>query len=182
MATNEGALLNWDQPIDQDFDYFAIYRSTTSGFDPTTLEPIAESTDAEYTDQDVSVGETYYYRLAAYDFSGNRSNFSTEASVVITSITDGADSTIPENYVLEQNYPNPFNPTTNIRFGLKENGHVTMTIYNSRGEQVMQLLDGELTAGFHTVRFNATDLSSGVYFYQIRVNNVAIAKKMIVMK
>jgi len=139
-------------------------------------------TEAGYLDQNVTVGETYYYRLAAFDFSGNQSEYSAELSAVITSILDGSGEIIPDNYVLEQNYPNPFNPTTTIKFGLKESGRVTVTIFNSRGELVMQLFDGELAAGFHRVTMDAAHLSSGVYFYQIRVNNFSTAKKMVLMK
>jgi hypothetical protein len=76
---------------------------------------------------------------------------------------------IPTQYTLMQNYPNPFNPSTTITFGLPERGRVRLTMYNTLGEQVAELTNGELEAGYHTVRFDASMLPSGVYFYRIHV-------------
>lgn len=177
-----GVSLSWDDPIDEDFDYFALYRSTTPGFDPSTVEPIAELSETSYTDPDVMVGNTYYYRLSAFDFSGNESAFSDEFSLLVTSVEGSPTAAVPEDYVLEQNYPNPFNPSTTINFGLKESGHVTMTVYNALGEEVMQVLDHEMEAGYHRVVIKAEDLATGLYFYQIRVNAFTSVKKMIVIK
>jgi hypothetical protein len=176
--TETGIALTWDEPVDADLDYFAVYRGTTSGFEPT--EPIAEVTESSYLDQAVDIGTTYYYRLAAVDFSENQSDFSDEFALLVTSVA--GTGVIPETYALEQNYPNPFNPATTIRFAIKESGNVTLTIYNALGEEVLTAIDSHMEAGTHRVVVRSDNLSSGIYFYQIRVNGFAAVKKMIVMK
>ncbi len=87
-----------------------------------------------------------------------------------------------DNYALEQNYPNPFNPNTTIRFSIPEKANVTLKIFNSIGQEVASLLNGEITAGNHEVDFNASALSSGVYFYRINSANFTSTKKMILLK
>ncbi|RMD91866.1 MAG: T9SS C-terminal target domain-containing protein [Calditrichaeota bacterium] len=182
VEVEEGVALSWDEPVDEDFNYFALYRSTTPGFDPRATEPIATLTGTEYVDREVQVGTTYYYRLSAFDFSGNESEFSDEIALLVTSIRVSDGTAIPENYVLYQNFPNPFNPTTTIRFGLKESGHVKLSVYNALGEKVMTLIDGELPAGYHRVSLSGKNLSSGLYFYRLEVNKFVAVKKMIVLK
>ena len=88
----------------------------------------------------------------------------------------------PVTYSLKQNYPNPFNPSTQIKFSIAGNEHVSLTIYNSIGQVVAQLVNRVLPAGNYTVRWNADNYASGVYFYTIRTNNFNEAKKMILLK
>ncbi len=71
-------------------------------------------------------------------------------------------------FALEQNYPNPFNPSTTIRYGLPNRSHVSLTVFNTLGQQVALLQDGGQEAGYHEVRFEGSGLSSGVYFYRIQ--------------
>jgi hypothetical protein len=71
--------------------------------------------------------------------------------------------------MLAQNYPNPFNPSTTIRYGLPNSSHVTLTVFNTLGQQVGLLQDGEQEAGYHEIRFDGKNFSSGVYFYRIQV-------------
>ncbi len=89
---------------------------------------------------------------------------------------------IPVEYFLAQNYPNPFNPTTDIKFGLKQNGHVNLTIFNLMGQEVGQLVNNELTAGTHIASFDASNLASGIYYYSIEVNGYRDMKKMILIR
>ncbi|NIU55961.1 MAG: T9SS type A sorting domain-containing protein [Phycisphaerae bacterium] len=180
--TESGVVLSWDDPVDEDFDYFAVYRSTIQGFNPGSTDPIARVTKPSYTDQEVEIGTTYYYRLSAFDFSGNEGPFSTEFSLLVVSVDDHVAAAIPEDYVLEQNYPNPFNPSTTITFGLKESGHVTLTVFNALGEEVMEVINNQMEAGHHRVVLGAEKLATGMYFYNLRVNGFTAVKKMIVMK
>ena len=90
---------------------------------------------------------------------------------------------IPTDYVLSQNFPNPFNPTTEIQFQLPEENHVTLTIFNSLGNEIARLIDAHVDAGTHTVQWNAKDvngiqLPSGIYFYRIQAGNFVQVKKM----
>lgn len=89
---------------------------------------------------------------------------------------------IPKQFELSQNYPNPFNPSTVIRFGLPENSKVLLEVYNILGEHVTTLINGELKAGYHTINFDARNLTSGIYFYRIKTSNWNDVKKMILVK
>ena len=98
----------------------------------------------------------------------------------VTDVTP--ETTIPEVYSLEQNYPNPFNPSTTIKFSIPEQTNVTLKIFNSIGQEVASLVNGEMAAGNHSVDFNASKLSSGVYFYRIDSPSFTSTKKMILIK
>jgi len=89
---------------------------------------------------------------------------------------------LPTEYVLEQNYPNPFNPSTTIRFAIPEAGRYTIKVYNILGQEVVTLLNEELNAGVHNVKFNASNIASGMYIYKLSGEKVNISKKMILMK
>jgi hypothetical protein len=92
-------------------------------------------------------------------------------------------SEVVESYVLAQNYPNPFNPTTTIEFRVPRQTTVTLKIYNLLGSEVNTLIQGEnLTAGTYKIPFDASDLTSGVYLYQLITADFSTAKKMILMK
>lgn len=89
---------------------------------------------------------------------------------------------VPEGYSLSQNYPNPFNPSTKINFSIGNSSNVKLTIYNILGQKVATLLNQEMKAGSHSVDFNASRMSSGVYFYGIEAGDVKIHKKMMLLK
>jgi hypothetical protein len=99
-----------------------------------------------------------------------------------TSVRDKSFGTIPSGYELMQNYPNPFNPSTLIRFGIPEKSHVKITVYNFIGQKVVDLVSEEMSAGYHEVRFDADNLSSGAYFYSIEAGSYISVKKMILLK
>jgi hypothetical protein len=88
----------------------------------------------------------------------------------------------PSKFTLNQNYPNPFNPETSIRFSLAEEGFTQLDVYNLIGEQIVSLVRGEIAAGEHTIRFNASNLPSGIYFYQLQQGSRLDLKKMILIK
>lgn len=89
---------------------------------------------------------------------------------------------IAKKYSLDQNYPNPFNPATKINFTIPESGIVTLRIYNSLGQEVSSLVNGELKAGSYEANFNAASLSSGIYFYSLKAGSYSETKKMILLK
>lgn len=80
-------------------------------------------------------------------------------------------STMPDRYELNQNYPNPFNPTTTISFSIPHQSYITLTVFDALGREVATLQNGEVDAGVHSVPFNATGFSSGVYIYRLRAHN-----------
>lgn len=90
--------------------------------------------------------------------------------------------TLPKVFSLEQNYPNPFNPTTTINFETPKTGYVSLNVYNLLGQKVATLVNEVVQAGSHSVNFNAANLSSGVYLYQLRTDNFNSIKKMTLLK
>jgi len=119
----------------------------------------------------------YFYRLEQVDLDG---------SVNYSKIVE-VDLGLPKNFALEQNYPNPFNPSTTIRFALSTYARVTIKLYNALGQQVTNIINSELDAGIHETTFNASQLSSGVYFYMLEAqgangSNFTATKRLILMK
>jgi hypothetical protein len=90
--------------------------------------------------------------------------------------------TIPSVYSLYQNFPNPFNPSTTIRFSIPEAGIVNLSIYNLLGEKVGEVLNRELVSGSYEFTYDASSLSSGIYFYTIKAGNYSATKKMMLIK
>jgi hypothetical protein len=94
---------------------------------------------------------------------------------------------LPKEFMLAQNYPNPFNPTTEIEFGLPINSSVSLQVFNLLGQRVKTLVDADMEAGYKSVVWDGTNdagaqLSSGTYFYILKVEGQALAKKMIMIK
>lgn len=103
--------------------------------------------------------------------------------VVTVPAADSKDGNeTPYMYSLSQNYPNPFNPTTNFRFRIANFGLVQLKVFNILGEEVATLVNEELKPGSYEVRFDGTNLSSGVYFYQIKSGSFIDTKKMVLVK
>jgi spore coat protein A len=97
---------------------------------------------------------------------------------------DGAGETLASvsGFELEQNYPNPFNPTTSIRFSIKNDGFVTLKVFDSLGREVKTLLSQNVAAGKYDISFDASDLTSGMYVYQLSAENRIETKKMMLLK
>jgi len=91
-------------------------------------------------------------------------------------------SDVPESLQLSQNYPNPFNPTTKIDFALPEASQVSLTVYNMIGQQVATLEDGFLSAGQHSVSFDASHLSSGIYLYRLQAGDQVMTRTLTLVK
>ena len=165
-VVDRSVVLNWITATEVNNQGFEIQRSeyeasfSNIGFVPgfgTTTEPKSYS----YTDQSVTSG-TYYYRLKQIDYDGSFT-YSDVAEVEVS---------IPTEFSLEQNYPNPFNPTTSIQFSLPVDAQVKINIYNLVGEKVAEAASGNYAAGTHKINFNASTLTSGIYFYRLDATGV----------
>lgn len=102
-------------------------------------------------------------------------------------ITDAEENIIPLGFKLFQNYPNPFNPSTTIKFSVPSNmksemSNVKLIVYNSLGQQVAELLNKPIAAGNYEMKFDGKNLTSGVYFYQLKAGNFSETKKMMLVK
>jgi hypothetical protein len=120
------------------------------------------------------------YRLKQIDYDGSY-EYSTEVFV---------DNQAPTEFALHQNYPNPFNPATTISYSLPIKAQVELVIYNTLGESITRLVNEEKEAGKYTVKFDATNLPSGIYFYKLQAGSPSAGsgqgfvetKKMILLK
>ena len=180
-VVNRSVVLNWTTATEINNQGFEIEKSADGisfnniGFVPgfgTTTEPKSYS----YTDQSVNSG-IHYYRLKQIDFDGSFT-YSGVAEVEVS---------LPTAFSLEQNYPNPFNPLTSIQFSLPVDARVTIKIYNLVGENVAEVVSSNFAAGSHKVDFNASTLTSGIYFYQLEAtgidgNTFSSIRKMTLLK
>lgn len=99
----------------------------------------------------------------------------------LVNIGNGGNRT-PDNYTLFQNYPNPFNPITKIKYDIPKQGFVKIIIYDLLGREVSQLVNQEKSFGTYIIDFDGSNLTSGIYFYKLKVNNFTDVKKMILIK
>jgi hypothetical protein len=121
-----------------------------------------------------------YYSFNQYKFvPRTNADF---VNVTLTGVNDAPASVIPASYTLHQNYPNPFNPTTMIQFALPSAGQTTLRVYNLLGQEMATLVNNVMPAGVHSVRFNASSLPSGVYFFRIESGSFRAVKKMMLVK
>ncbi len=97
-----------------------------------------------------------------------------------TSVEPGKSN--PHSYRIEQNYPNPFNPVTTIEFSLPKESDVMLKVYNLLGQELTTLIDSQLKAGYHKVKFDASGLASGIYLYMIKAGDFSAVKKLILLK
>ncbi len=162
----ERAALDRETGIKGEFRKIAFVRGNGS----TTLR-----NSYSYDDKSLNPG-IYFYRLRQMDLKG-QSVYSDEIRIEITA---------PLQFSLSQNYPNPFNPSTTINFSLPEKAEVTVNIYDVIGELVKTIVHNTFGAGYQSLNFNASGLTSGVYIYRIEAKGVtrsfASSKKMILMK
>ncbi len=131
---------------------------------------IAEPQNYSYVDEYLVEG-LYHYRLKQIDFDGSF-KYSEIIEVEIA----------PSEFSLSQNYPNPFNPGTVISYQLPVNSFVTLIVYDVLGNEVAVPVNEQKSAGTFKVEFNASDLGSGVYFYQLKAGGFVETKKMILIK
>lgn len=89
---------------------------------------------------------------------------------------------IPQEVLLQQNYPNPFNPSTNIEFSIPKSSDVSLLIYNSIGQLVSTIVDSQLSAGTYTVKWDASKVASGIYYYQLQTDDKITTKQMLLIK
>lgn len=164
----DGALaLAWNPDrVDSDLKGYCVYRSAAGGFTPGPSNAIGFTTDTTFSDTTAQHGVTSYYRIAAVDLHDNAGQPSAELNAIPVGVGEKKEE-VPTEFSLSQNYPNPFNPSTTIRYGLPEKSRVSLTIYNTLGQVVAVLKEGEEEAGYHEVKFDATRLSSGVYICRL---------------
>ena len=127
------------------------------------------------------------YQIAAEEMEGALGQADSKSGSTAPGETSGNDqsttaSVKPAVTALKTNYPNPFNPTTTISYQLAKSSHVRLTVWNVLGRRVATLVNTSQQKGAHEVSFNASKLSSGIYFYRLQAGNKVFVKKMLLMK
>lgn len=176
---NRKVTLNWSTVTEENNSGFTIERKLTSAAVWASVGNVTGAGNSNsiknysFTENNLATGK-YNYRLKQVDFNGNFEYFNLSNEVNIG---------VPNKFALAQNYPNPFNPTTNINYDLPFDSKVMIKIFDITGREVSQLVNTLQPAGYHTINFNASALSSGVYFYQITADggNQTFAKTMKMM-
>lgn len=168
-------ILTWDTATELNNQGFEIQRKITGEFERVGfVEGKGTTTEAQnylFRDKDLLSGN-YTYRLKQTDFDGSFA-YSDEVEIEISQ---------PNVFYLGQNYPNPFNPSTNIKYSIPADGNVTLKIYDILGEEVSTLVNEYQQAGTFDVVFDGSNLSSGVYYYQLTSGELTSTKKMMLTK
>jgi hypothetical protein len=125
-----------------------------------------------FTDSKLDGSGKYLYRLKQIDIDGEF-----EYSNVVEAVLK-----VPSDFVLNQNYPNPFNPSTTIKFTLHEDSPLKLSVFDIIGKEVVELLDENMSAGYHSVNFDGSSFNSGIYFYRLETDKTTEIKKMMLIK
>ena len=174
-ATGNSITLNWETATETNNLGFEIQRKSESEFftigfvkgSGTTTEPQQYS----YTNKNLDNG-VYEYRLKQLDFDG-RAQYSDVVKVEVFSVT---------TLELKQNYPNPFNPSTNIKFNIPSSGYVNLSVFNLVGEKVKEIVNEILSEGEYNLKFDASNLPSGIYIAKLSSDNFNQSIKMTLLK
>jgi hypothetical protein len=184
-ANNNGRniQLNWSTKTEKNSNRFEIQRSLAGNLNWAVVGNVkaavlSNSTkNYSYSDTKLQSGK-YQYRLKMVDNDGSFSYSSVEATEV----------SVPKDFSVSQNYPNPFNPNTKIDYQVPVDAKVIMEVYNIAGQKVMELVNSQMSAGYYSVDFGASKLSSGVYIYRLAASDIATGhnfssiKKMMLLK
>jgi hypothetical protein len=175
--STEGVVLRWSIDDGVTLQGFNVYRSLgpEENFERINENLIGVDGGNTYTDEDVTPGETYWYRLGAVDGDGEWESQTVSITVPRASLA------------LHQNVPNPFNPTTSISFVLPVRSRVTLAVFDVEGRHVKTLVDGLIKGGATDATWDGTDargnpVSSGVYLYRLSVGHKNLTKKMLLLK
>jgi len=175
LNKDNDVILNWQTSTETNNQGFEIQRSTSGEFEKIGYVPghgtTTETQSYTFIDKNLSAGE-YNYRLKQVDYDGT-AEYSNVVEVEVTQ---------PLEYSLSQNYPNPFNPSTTIAYSIAKDGLVTLKVYDVLGEEVVTLINELQSSGTRNITFDASELSSGVYYYQLVSGEFTSTKKLILMK
>ncbi len=179
-----GLLLTWSPNTEPDLAHYNVYRGSYSGFEPGPCYLIGSPPDTTTFDNGWSWEPGYWYKVSAVDVHGNESPFAVFGPDAVT----GDDTMpLPDATFLSQNWPNPFNPFTRICFGLADQSHVSLSIYDVSGRLIRVLVDAPYQAGNHEEIWDGRDdsgrvIASGVYFYRFVAGDFVQTRKMMLLK
>lgn len=168
--------LEWNASVAPDVNYYSIYGASNASFGSSTLIDYTIDTHI-----DLTATPRAYYFVTATDFSGN------EGAPVLVRVLTGLDGGPPARVLSLSAYPNPFNPATTLRYTVPAAGHVTIDVFDARGEKVARLVDEDKVAGAYTAAWDGADqsrarVSSGIYFARIESAGSSRTYKLVLLK
>ena len=163
------AQIDWNMIYSHTFVAFCVYEQVAGEW-----QSVVESQlDTVYRFKSAVKGRTF--AVSAIYCQG-------ESQRTVLRFGNDTEEQSPSNYTLAQNYPNPFNPTTTIQYDLPNRSRVTLQVFNMIGQKVAELVNGEVEAGYHEVKFDGTDIASGVYFVRMRAGTFVDTRKILLTK
>jgi len=179
------AVLKTKSGIAESFVYWT--SDTTAGFNLTVMNFINEDTSSAFIPAQVNGTEIFYYVSATSNSGRTVTKPIVAPEGFYKFIVENSVTTITENnsvgeFILFQNYPNPFNPTTKIEFRVANSGFVNLKVYDVLGNEIITWVDEYKFAGIHEIEFNASGLTSGVYFYKLMAGSFIQTRKMILIR
>ncbi|MCB0724462.1 MAG: SBBP repeat-containing protein [Ignavibacteriae bacterium] len=181
-ASGNVYVTGWSRDFGSRYDYLTVkYSPTGSLLWDIRHDATSATIDSKAFALGLDAMGNVYVTGVSNGPTGNEDITTIKYVEVMTGVTGNTNST-PEGFELKQNYPNPFNPSTKISFSLPNAGMTTLKIYDMAGKEVAQLVNGNMNAGTHEFNFDATGLSSGVYFYTLQSGEFMETKKMNLIK
>ena len=172
---------NFTQTLIDTMEHWKNVYGVDEHFMPVDKNAGLDLTRLSFDPSRFASGSTYQYRVRYRDHNLKWSGWSNTASFQVkTGIGEGLPA--PREFKLGQNYPNPFNPATLLQYQIPRSGHVSLEVFNSLGQKVATLVDGEKPAGIHQVEFDAAGLGAGVYYYRLQAEGFESTKNMVVAK
>ena len=188
-AGNGRVDLRWTTRSESDLSMFKLTRSedpdNIMGWQVVATRPAHNSASgATYTvsDEGVTNGRTYYYKLHVIDQSQHSSVYNVDGNSVVQSATPQASAEMPLEFTLGQNFPNPFNSQTSFTFAIPTAERVTLKVYDIMGREVATILDGNMQANSYTINWSADNLATGVYMYTLQAGTYSQTKKLLYLK
>jgi len=181
LSTDTSMTLSWNARNIDPFAYIELfdceaemnYNLSESGSFNFTIEA-----DSVSSADSLIIPKSPIQILGTSDHASSRFQISTD----YLAISNENETSIPSTPELSQNYPNPFNPSTTINYGVPKTGQVTLEVFNTLGQKVSTIVNTQQTAGRYNVTFNASNLSSGLYFYRLQTNGKILTEKMMLIK
>jgi len=179
-AEIDGTRINFKWATSKHASSYNIQISSSEDFADIVAEENGLGQNA-FTWNSAPIGQ-YFWRVSASNEAGTSSwSEALNFNVVTTAINEISEN-LPTEFSLEQNFPNPFNPSTSIQFSLPIQSNIELSIYSMLGQKVATVFSGAKPAGIHSISFDASELSSGVYLYQLRAGEFVQTRKFTLLK
>jgi len=198
IKVNDNVVLEWETESESNNSHWNVYRSPSANFgqaisiNSTFIEAAGFSTEPVFynfqDEYELQLGATYWYWIECVAYNG-LTDLMTPTNIFLDfEYDDGNENEIPEEFGLFQNMPNPFNPETNISFVLEESSNVDLSIYNIKGQKIINLYSGNVVKNDEkTFLWSGKDASgkvvgSGIYFYILKTADKTFTNKMLLTK